>query len=94
MGALTIHDYEYYIVFQDSKGNYIYGYGYNSMPRMVDFQYVFSEIFNVPELKIAIPDFANVIGYATVTVMKHKKFMKYMEEQEAKMSRLEKGGGK
>lgn len=86
---IEIKEFSHYIVFKDSKNNYIMAYGYADAPAILDMKYAFESLGNDPELQIAIPDFQKVFDYITVDVMTHKKFMKYVAEQEEKMQQLE-----
>lgn len=86
---MDIKDFEWYIVFMDSKENYVMAYGYSDRPAIIDMKYAFDALAKEDDLAVAIPDFHNIMDYVCVDVMSHKKFMKYMVDQEAKMKKLE-----
>ena len=92
--AVEIKEFEYYIVFKDSNNNYIMGYGYPDTPSILDMKYAFDTLSKDQELVAAIPDFHHVFDYISVDVMKHKKFIKYMTEQEEKLRKAEAKKGK
>ncbi len=92
--AVEIKEFEYYIVFKDSNNNYIMGYGYPDAPTILDMKYAFDTLSKDQELVAAIPDFHRVFDYISVDVMKHKKFIKYMSEQEEKLRKAEAKKGK
>lgn len=86
---IEVKEFSHYIVFKDSNNNYVMAYGYEGAPAILDMKYAFESLGNDPELQVAIPDFHKVFDYITVDVMTHKKFMKYVAEQEEKMQKLE-----
>lgn len=92
--SLTIKEFSYYLVFMDDKANYVMAYGYERKPGILEFKYAIDALVNDPELSAAIPDFHKIIDYICFDVMPHKKFIKYMNKWEEKMSKLESKGKK
>lgn len=91
---LKVKEFSHYIVFKDSNNNYVMGYGYEDSPTILDMKYAFDTLSKDPELVVAIPEFSRVFDYISVDVMTHKKFIKYMEEQEQKLRKMEAKKGK
>lgn len=87
--TLSIKEFEYYLVFTDTNSNYIMAYGYTQKPAIMEMKYAIEALSQEQDLIAAIPNFHQVIDYVCFQVMKHKKFLKYMEEQEAKMAKAE-----
>lgn len=83
---MEIKDFEYYVVLMDSNDNYVISYGYEQRPAIIDMKYMFEQIMSdkTSGLHEAIPDFEKVIDYVSVDIMKHKRFIKYMDKQEEK----------
>lgn len=92
--AAEVKEFSHYIVFKDTNNNYVMAYGYEDAPVILDMKYAFDSLSKDAELAIAIPDFHKVFDYITVDVMTHKKFMKYVTEQEEKMQKMEKKSSK
>lgn len=87
---LEINEHDYYIVFTDSEDNYIIGYGYEQKPAIIDFKYAFEQLSNEQDLVETIPDFKKIVDYISVSIMNHKKFVKYMIKQEENAQKAEK----
>lgn len=87
---LEIKDFEYYLVFLDSKDNYVISYGYEERPAVIDIKYAFDQLPKEEDLKAAIPNLEKVFDYISVDIMNHDKFLKYMEKQEKKAAKAEK----
>lgn len=83
-------EHNWYIVFQDQKGNYMIAYGYEEKPIIMEFKGALEQFSKEPDLKAAIPDFEKIIDLVCFDVMDHKTFVKYMEKQEKKMQKAEK----
>lgn len=84
-------EFKFYIVFKDTHDNYIEAYGYEHEPTVLDIKYVFEDMLSSDStFKQIVPDADRVFDYVTVAIMKNKKFVKYLEEQEEKASKLEK----
>ena len=83
-------EFEYYLVFMDDRSNYVMAYGYSHKPAIIEFKYAIEALSNDEELIIAIPNFKNIIDYICFEVMSHKKFIKFMVEQEKKMRKYDK----
>lgn len=79
---LEIKEFPYYIVFMDDKGQYVMAYGYNKKPAVVDMRVAIDTLSTEKDLIAAIPNFHEVMGYICVSIMKYKKFIKYIEDQE------------
>lgn len=83
-------DYNYYVVFMDNKDNFIEAYGYEEKPNVLDLKYAFGDMLEADSMfSKSVPDAQKVFDYVTVDIMKHKKFVKYMEDQEARAKKLE-----
>jgi len=87
---LEIKDFEYYLVVMDSRQDYIISYGYEEFPLILDIKYAFEQIPKEPDLIAAIPDWQKVFDYASIEIMTHKKFIKYMLKQEEKAAKQDK----
>ncbi len=87
--TLQIKEFEYYLVFTDTNGNYIMAYGYNQKPAIMEMKYAIEALAKEEDLIVAIPNFHQIIDYICFDVMKHKKFIKYMTAQEEKMQKAE-----
>lgn len=79
---LEIKEFAYYLVFTDDKGQYIMAYGYNQKPAIIDMKVAIETLSTEKDLIAAIPNFHEVLDYICFSVMKHKKFIKYIDEQE------------
>lgn len=84
-----IKEFEWYIVFKDSKNNYVMAYGYKDIPVILDLKYAFETLAKEEDLIHAIPDFHKIMDYICVDIMSHDKFIKYVETQENKMQKNE-----
>jgi hypothetical protein len=87
---LEIIEYNYYLVFQDQKGNYMIAYGYEEKPIVMEFKGALEQFSKEESLKSVIPDFEKIIDLVCFDVMDHKTFVKYMEKQEKKAAKAEK----
>lgn len=87
---LEIKEFPYYLVFMDDKGQYIMAYGYNQKPAIIDMKVAIETLSTEKDLIAAIPNFHEVIDFICFSVMKHKKFIKYIDEQEEKFKGNEK----
>jgi len=87
---MDIKEFDYYLVFMDSNANYVISYGYETRPAVIDIKYAFEQVANEPDLVAAIPDWKTQLDYVSIETMNHKKFVKYMVEQEKKAKKVEK----
>ena len=87
--TLQIKEFEYYLVFTDTNGNYMIAYGYNQKPAIMEMKYAIEALAKEEDLISVIPNFHQIIDYICFDVMKHKKFIKYMIAQEEKMQKAE-----
>jgi len=87
---MEIREFEYYLVVMDSRQNYIISYGYEDFPLIIDIKYAFEQMAKEPDIVSVIPDWKKNMDYASIDIMNHKKFLKYMEKQEKKAQKEEK----
>ena len=83
-------EFNYYIVFQDQKQNYMIAYGYEEKPIVMEFKNALEQFSKEKDLKDIIPDFEKIIDLVCFDVMDHKTFIKYMEKQEKKAKKAKK----
>jgi len=88
--TLEIKEFEFYLVFMDSSQNYVISYGYEQRPAVIDLKYAFDQVSKEPDLVAVIPDWQKQVDYVSVETMNHKRFIKYMVEQEKLAQKAEK----